>query len=1042
MALDLLHRWLHLIKRRFKDYWVALFIGAIATLAILLIWQKLYIREQRHFAQLVQQEANNIQSILNRELSSRIVSLNRLAKRWELSNGTPREFWEADVSNYLDDTHGYQAIHWVDPSFIIRWIVPLQGNEQVQDMDLTQERRRRISLQVARDLNQIILSKHISLVQGGEGFLVIIPLFVNERHDGFIVGVFEFTALFDGILPISPLYTTQIYDRGHLVYSSGDFSESPFQQTSLVRAYGSDWTVQVSPQPLWIEQGKSPLPTIVLSAGLIIVWTMALTVYLGQYSWRYAHETRKINHKLQKEIIHRQQIEAILLDSQTQYQTLVENSPDIIQRFDTNFKHIYVSPILSQLTGIPNHTWIGKTCRDLPFSAPMADSWEAAANQLLTTGEKQMIEFEAETVNGWRYLEMAIVPEINEAKNITSILCISRDVTARKQAETSLKLSQAKFEALATNMPGMVYSYCPHNSEKPHYFKFVSHHCLDIFELEPNRILADINSLINLIHQDDLPSLRASMKQSFEQFLPWYWQGRIITNSGSIKWVECNAQPQSTPEGNIWHGIVFDISERKKYEENLRQFQGIVAATAEAIALINRDYIYQIVNKTYANLTEKSEDYIINNTIDNVLGKQIFTQTVKPLFDRCLAGEIVRYESWFNFPGKTRFIGVTYSPILQPDSTVKEVIVTVRDLTSLKQAEIAMKKQSDRQDILSKVTNRIRRSLHLQDILNTTVVEVSKVLGNDIVLVCKFQLNWSHQIIAHSEELCRDSHRLFCVIDPVMTIKIDQIIWQIAQLCRSGQINASVEMWQQFQGPTHLIFPIWLEDDELWGLLIAYFSSEDSNYKPPEIEMLKQLTEQLAIAIQQGELYHQLQMAHQELEKVYNLDALTGIPNRRHFDHVLQQEWLQLQREQQPLSIIMCDIDYFKCYNDTYGHIAGDKCLQKVAHALKKCLKRPRDLVARYGGEEFVILLPNTPTEGAIEISQQIQEAVFELNMEPGAIPANFQRVTMSMGIASQIPTPQQSPTQLIFAADCALYQAKNNGRNQYVIGATDSHRL
>lgn len=1035
-----LHRWLQSIKRRFKYCWLALFIGAIATLAVLLIWHKLYIREQRHFAQLVQQQANSIQSILNRELSSHIVSLNRIAKRWELSNGTSREFWEADVSNYLDDTHGYQAILWVDPSFIVRWIVPLEGNEQVQDMDWTQEPRRRISLRVARDLNQIILSKHISLVQGGEGFLVIIPLFVNERHDGFIVGVFEFTSFFDGILPISPLYTIQIYDRGDLVYSNGDFSESPFQKTSIVRAYGADWTVQISPQPAWIEEEKSPLPTLVLSAGLIIVGTMALTVYLGQYAWRYAGKTQKINQQLQNEIIHRQQIEAILLDSQRQYQTLIENSPDIIQRFDTSFKHIYVSPILSQLTEIPLQTWIGKTCRDLPFSVAMADSWEAAANRLLTTGEKQIIEFEAETVNGWRYFEMAIVPEINQGKNLTSILCISRDVTDRKQAETSLKLSQAKFEALVTNMPGMVYSYCPNNSQNLPDFKFVSHHCFDIFELEANTILADINSLINLIHPDDLPSLRESMQQSLQEFLPWYWQGRVITNSGKVKWVECNAQPQSTPEGNIWHGIVFDITARKKYEENLRRFQGIVATTAEAIALINRDYIYQIVNQTYANLTGKSEDFIIGNIIENVLGKQIFNEIVKPLFDRCLAGEIVRYEAWLSFPGEPRFIGATYSPILQPDGTVNEVIVTVRDLTSLKQAELAIQQQSERQDILSKVTNRIRRSLHVQDILNTTVVEVSKFLGNDIVLVCKFQLNWSYEIIAHSRELSRDSDLLFCAIDPVMTIKIDQIIWEIAQSCRTGKINASVERWQKFQGPTHLIFPIWLEAEQLWGLLIAYFSSEDNNYKPAEIDMLKQLTEQLAIAIQQGELYHQLQIAHEELEKVYNLDSLTGIANRRHFDHILQQEWLQLQREKQPLSIIMCDIDYFKCYNDTYGHIAGDKCLQRVANAIKNSLKRPRDLVARYGGEEFVILLPNTPIEGGLEISQQIQEAVFKLNMQPGAIPANFQRVTVSMGIASKIPSHKQSPTQLLFDADRALYQAKNNGRNQYVIANYPEH--
>ncbi|HEY9294758.1 MAG TPA: diguanylate cyclase, partial [Phormidium sp.] len=161
-----------------------------------------------------------------------------------------------------------------------------------------------------------------------------------------------------------------------------------------------------------------------------------------------------------------------------------------------------------------------------------------------------------------------------------------------------------------------------------------------------------------------------------------------------------------------------------------------------------------------------------------------------------------------------------------------------------------------------------------------------------------------------------------------------------------------------------------------------------------------------------------------------NIDGLTKVANRRRFDEVLQQEWLILRREQLSLSLILCDVDYFKLYNDTYGHPAGDKCLQQIAKTLQQVTKRPSDLVSRYGGEEFAIILPNTPLSGAIHIAEEVQRKVKELAIvHDSSKVSNI--VTLSLGVASIIPSICTSPTTLLTIADQALYQAKQQGRDR-----------
>lgn len=178
------------------------------------------------------------------------------------------------------------------------------------------------------------------------------------------------------------------------------------------------------------------------------------------------------------------------------------------------------------------------------------------------------------------------------------------------------------------------------------------------------------------------------------------------------------------------------------------------------------------------------------------------------------------------------------------------------------------------------------------------------------------------------------------------------------------------------------------------------------------------------------EMQKQLERSNAELQRLSSLDGLTGIANRRQFDETLKREWQRAQRESTPLSLILIDIDYFKLYNDTYGHQRGDECLQRVAVALAKTLSRPTDLVARYGGEEFVAVLPGTSAGGAEKIAERFRRVVQELDIRHGASEAG-QAVTISAGVATLVPTPDANLENLIECADRALYLAKERGRNQ-----------
>jgi len=385
--------------------------------------------------------------------------------------------------------------------------------------------------------------------------------------------------------------------------------------------------------------------------------------------------------------------------------------------------------------------------------------------------------------------------------------------------------------------------------------------------------------------------------------------------------------------------------------------------------------------------------------------------------------------------GNLIWISINSLPLFASDkSKPSAAVVSFTDITIQKQAQIALQQQTERERMVYTIAQHIRESLDLDEILNTTVAEVRHFLQTDRVILYHFNPDWSGVVVTESVAKGYQAILNMKITEGYFVERQGQFYQQntvkaTSDIYTAGLTPCHLEFLEKLQVRAKLLVPI-LQGDGVWGILVAHHCSAPREWQTWEGELLQQLATQAAIAIQQSELYQQLQRANQQLEKMVMVDELTQIANRRCFDNTLNSVWQYLLREQGSISLLLCDIDYFKQYNDTYGHATGDDCLRFIAQALKQSVKRSIDLAARYGGEEFVVILPNTPSDGAFHVAQEIHKAMQQLNI-PHAASAVKHHVTLSIGIATVIPTPNMVPLDLIKAADQALYQAKANGRNR-----------
>lgn len=360
----------------------------------------------------------------------------------------------------------------------------------------------------------------------------------------------------------------------------------------------------------------------------------------------------------------------------------------------------------------------------------------------------------------------------------------------------------------------------------------------------------------------------------------------------------------------------------------------------------------------------------------------------------------------------------------------ERTLAILRDVTTRKQQERGLRQQLHLERSLLQAIQAIRSPLALEEVFPAAVDEMSSVLDIDRATVVRLDEARGHWV--HVADYRRDLrwpsalNLEFPDLDNSLASQLKE--FEIVEVPDFSQVDDPVNTQVRHLFPgTWILVPIRV-GDRLWGSLSLNRRDPNRVWKTVERELAVTIAQQLAIAIQQGELYEQLRTANQRLAQLATTDELTQVANRRSFEQVLHQEWRRMARAQLSLSLIMLDIDYFKQYNDTYGHLAGDRCLVAVAQTIAQAANRPGDLVARYGGEEFAVILPETTLENATYLAETIRQAILDVHLPHEVSPLGC--ITISLGVACTRPQGDPQPELLIAAADAALYRAKAHGRN------------
>ncbi len=788
--------------------------------------------------------------------------------------------------------------------------------------------------------------------------------------------------------------------KNHPIYHSGTKKPYPYQELPLIQALQGNsakaedleiWTetkvifLEIQATPIFDEQGE-------------VICAVATFEDISEHQ-AALRECKRIEAE-------HLQAENALWESQHRLAILAKAAPVGIFRTDLEGKCLYGNDMSFEMIGLSQEESMGEGWTTMLHPDDLDEvkkNWYAFAQYGVPFAcEYRFLRPDGSTI--WVYGQATTDTDIYG--NVIGYVGTITDITARKKMELALQQSEAKYRRLAENIPGIIYRYVVHPDGQDE-FTYISPRFEEFYGVSTDALLENTAAIWDLIWLEDVKKLQDSIKFSQENLTPWLQQYRITKPQGEVRWMEGCSLPEKQPNGDvIWDGFMIDISERKQAEEALKQREA---------------YLRMVVNNVPVILWATDQNGVF--TLSE--GKGLEGLGLEP-------GEVVGtsvYEIYADFPKITRGInqtltmGIPYHVKLEVNSRVFEalgngfyddqgnllgMIGVSFDITERQQAEQIL---ADYNRILEeKVAERTEALRQSEEKFRAIFNQVFQFIG----------------LIKPDGTVIEANQTALDFAGVKLKNIVNKPFWECHWWTISPQTQRQLKeaISRAAQGEF-----IRYEVDVLGKDRIATIDFSLRPIRNCQGEIILLIPEGRDIT-ERKKMEEALREASLELERLATLDSLTQIANRRCFQNYLEQEWKRLSREQQPLALILCDVDYFKAYNDHYGHPAGDDCLIQVTQAMGLAIKRPADLIARYGGEEFIIILPNTHLAGGIHIAQNIQEEIQKLRI-PHVQSQVSQFVTLSLGVVSLIPTTQQSPEDLVKAADQALYQAKQQGRNR-----------
>ena len=580
-----------------------------------------------------------------------------------------------------------------------------------------------------------------------------------------------------------------------------------------------------------------------------------------------------------------------------------------------------------------------------------------------------------------------------------------------------------------------------------------------------------------------------------------------------------------------------EVMDHRQAREMLSEYHLALEASDEMVTVLDRRYIFRMVNDAYLKRRRTAREKIIGTSIVDAIGEDAF-HAIKPHLEACFQGEVVEYEMVReNHTMGKRHLLVRYYPVRSASGRVNRVVSVIKDITAVKRAEEDRERLfslsidpicvadfngyfKDLNSAWTRVLGWSKEELlsipwfsfvHPDDAAATEAVGRKLTAGESVRdfrnryvgkdgRICWLEWNVTPDVqegliyavardvtdqIKSQEKIKLNEERLQSLLklsqmssvsdEKIRAYALEEIVrltrskagylhfvneetqslelvaWSkdVRQACRADKTRHyaldKAGVWadsvrlrrpiihNDFQNvpdkkgmpaghfPIHRHMSVPVMDN---GRIVAVagVGNKETDYNESDVNQLTLFMTSMWSIIKQ-------KRAQQILKKYSMEDGLTALANRRRFDAALESEWQRAMREQKPLALIMMDIDYFKGFNDIYGHQAGDDCLKKVAACLRKNVRRAGDLVARYGGEEFVVVLPNTDLAGGREVAETMHRTVRDMKLRhKGARGRDY--LTISAGVASGIPRQGRGAAELLEKADRALYRAKGAGRD------------
>ncbi|CAD5938731.1 Phytochrome-like protein cph2 [Planktothrix tepida] len=808
-------------------------------------------------------------------------------------------------------------------------------------------------------------------------------------------------------------------------------------------------------------------------------WTVqVIPDEMGQ-NWEFQAIGRDITKHKQVEL-QRQQVEAALSQSEAELRAVFGAMSDLVLILDEEGRYLNVITNNPHILYLPVDQILDKTPQEI-FPEPLATQMLETVQKAIATQTTATLEYCLEIGGKNSWFSANISP-----LSSSSVVAVIREISDQKRVEETLQetnLALAEAQKLA-HLGSWSYDLLTQEIQW-------SEESFCIYGLSSDHPVPTYEELLQVFtHPDDRELIRHRMEKALNEGQQFQQEIRIFCPDDSLRYLLIKGKVMRNEQGQVIRlfGTLLDITERKQIEETLRQLLKRERVVTEITQRIRQSLnLEEILTTTVTEIRKllQTDRVLIYRFEPNgnalvivqsvgvewmsLWGQQIPSsyltqdQCIIPFSQGCLHNISDIYTAhlksdqlqWFEQCQVRACLGV---PIIKGEllwgflmahhcTCPRQWAYWELDLLEQISAQVSIaihqsqlyeqtQEQAQREKGLRRVIQAISQPLDLETIFSTATLEMGQLLNVDRVSIAQYIPDQNHWIIVASATQGSQIHDTIGIIIPdddnLISAQIkQQKVIRISNFQQYADQPINQNLTEMNPGAL-LIVPLWV-GSSIWGSLSVYRHHQTWIWQDTEVELACTLVEQLQVAIQQSQLYQQLHIANQRLEGLVMMDGLTQVANRRRFDEYLEQEWKRGTREQQPLSLIFCDVDYFKCYNDQYGHLAGDECLIQVAQAIDQSVRRPGDLVARYGGEEFAVILPQTYIEGAIQVAEIIANTLNSLQIPHPESPLSS-HLTLSMGIASFMPSVHSSPQVLIEAADQALYQAKAQGRNRYIV--------